>query len=93
MNNQYPADGRVMGSHDDDAPVVCLPPLPSEPVTCSDRLEAFKEHLDAVSDDMLGKATIELRVAINAAHARFALQVRELERRDIPDAADMSATR
>ena len=84
MNNLYPADGRVIGSHDGNAPVVGLPRLPSEPVTCSDRPEAFQEHLDAMSDDVLDKATIELRGAINAAHARFALQVRELERRDIP---------
>jgi hypothetical protein len=84
MNNQYPADGRVMGSHDDDAPVVGLPSLPSEPVASSDRLDAFQEHLDAMSDDVLDKATVELRSSINAAHAQFALQVRELERRDVP---------
>jgi hypothetical protein len=84
MNNQYPADGRVMGSHDDDAPVVGLPPLPSEPVASSDRLDAFQEYLDAMSDDVLDKATVELRSSINAAHAQFALQVRELERRDVP---------
>ena len=84
MNNQYPADGRVMVSHDGNAPVVGLPPLPSEPVACSDRLDTFQERLDAMSDDVLDKATIELRSVINAAHAQFALQVRELERRDIP---------
>jgi hypothetical protein len=84
MSYQYPADGRVMVSQDDDRVVVGLPPLPSEPVACSDRLEAFQEHLDAMSDGVLDKATIELRGAINAAHAKFALQVRELERRDIP---------
>jgi hypothetical protein len=84
MNNQYPADGRVMGSHDDDAPVVGLPSLPSEPVASSDRLDAFQEHLDAMSDDVLDKATVELRSVINAANAQFAIQVRELERRDVP---------
>jgi hypothetical protein len=36
-----------------------------------------------MSDDVLDKATIELRSTINALHAQFALQVREMERRDI----------
>lgn len=84
MRYQYPADGRVMVSHDDDAPVVGLPPLPSESVASTKRLDAFQERLDVMSDDVLDKATIELGSVINAAHAQFALQVRELERRDIP---------
>ncbi|VAW09314.1 hypothetical protein MNBD_ACTINO02-1603, partial [hydrothermal vent metagenome] len=37
-----------------------------------------------MSDDVLEKATVELRATINAAHARFVVQVAELERRDIP---------
>jgi len=83
MSYQYPADGRVMVSQDDDRVVVGLPPLPSEPVTSTNRLETFQERLDSMSDDVLDKATIELRSAINTAHAQFALQVREMERRDI----------
>ena len=83
MCNVFPADGRGSGSHDGDAPVAGLPSLPSETVTSTNRVDIFQERLDAMSDDVLDKATIELRGAINAAHAQFALQVRELERRDI----------
>ncbi len=39
-----------------------------------------------MSDDVLEKATVELRATIDAAHTRFGLQVAELERRDIPAA-------
>jgi len=83
MSYQYPADGRVMVSQDDDRVVVGLPPLPSEPVTSPDVFEAFEERLDSMSDDVLDKATIELRSVINAANAQFLLQIRELERRDV----------
>ena len=83
MRNQNPADGRGTDSHDDTAPSVGLPPLSSESVAPVDRLEAFQERLDAMPDDVLDKATIELRSTINALHTQFALQVREMERRDI----------
>jgi hypothetical protein len=44
-------------------------------------LDAFEERLEEMADDVLEKATIELGHSINAAHARFALQVREIDRR------------
>lgn len=93
MSNRNPADGWAMDSNDDDAPVGDLPPLPSEPVVPSNgpqesgevsAIEAFQERLEHFADDVLEKSTIELHRSINAAHAQFALQVRELERRDIP---------
>jgi hypothetical protein len=84
MRNQNPADGRGTDSHHDTAPSIVLPPLPSESVAPVDRLKAFQERLDAMPDDVLDKATIELRSTINALHAQFTLQVREMERRDIP---------
>jgi len=45
--------------------------------------EAFQSSLDALADDVLEKETIELGRSINAAHARFALQVGEIDRRGL----------
>ena len=92
MRNQNPAVGWVMDSND-GTPLGDFPPLPNESVVLADghevsgevlSVETFQKHLDVLSDDVLEKSTIELRRSINAAHAQFALQVRELERRDIP---------
>jgi len=95
MRDRNPADGWAMGSNDDGAPAGGLPPLPFESVVPADGLhvsgpalssvEAFQERLDRLGDDVLEKSTIELRRSINAAHAQFALQVREMERRNIPE--------
>ena len=75
------AGGRI---HTTTLPRVSVsPPLSSESGAPVDRLEAFQERLDAMPDDVLDKATIELRSTINALHTQFALQVREMERRDI----------
>jgi len=93
MRNQNPADSRAMDSNDGDTPVGDFPPLPNESVVPAEgqqssvavsSMEAFVERLDVLSDDVLEKSTIELRRSINAAQAQFSLQVRELERRDIP---------
>jgi hypothetical protein len=48
-------------------------------------VDALQETLDLMSDDVLEKDLIELRQSINAAHARFTVEVRELERRNIPE--------
>ncbi len=94
MRDQTPAHGWAMDPGDDDAPVGDLPPLPNESVVPADspqvsgevsNVEVFQERLDRLSDDVLEKTTVELRRSINAAHAQFALQVRELERRNIPE--------
>jgi hypothetical protein len=50
----------------------------------SDRT-ALQESLDALPDGVLEKATVDLHRQINALHARFTVQVRELERRGIPE--------
>jgi len=42
--------------------------------------EAFQASLDALADHELEKETIELGRSINAAHARFALRVGEIDR-------------
>jgi len=99
MRYQNLADGRAMGSDADDSRVSGsvgdLPPLPNESVAPANgpqasrdtalSVAAFQEQLDRLGDDVLAKSTIELRRSINAAHAQFALQVRELERRNIPE--------
>jgi hypothetical protein len=46
---------------------------------------AFQAQLDGMADDVLEKATVDLRRQINAAHAQFTLHVRELERRAVPE--------
>ncbi len=90
MSTDDPADGRVTGSQDSDDRA--LPgaagflALPGKSVDPSRRLQAIEAELSGMSDDVLEKATIELRASINAAQAKFAVQVAELEHRDIPAA-------
>jgi uncharacterized protein DUF222/HNH endonuclease len=84
MSTDDPADGRGTGSQDDNFRVGDFPSLPGESVDPASGLQRIKAELSAMSDDVLEKATIELRSTINAAHARFGVQVAELERRDIP---------
>ncbi len=86
MSTDDPADGRGTGSQDDNFRVGDFLPLPGEFVDPASGLQRIEEELSAMSDDVLEKATIELRASINAAHAKFAVQVAELERRDIPAA-------
>lgn len=98
MRNRNSANGRATGSATNGAVDVLhvgdLPPLPSEsgargmaPSTCDRETlaDAARSRLDAIPDDVLEQDTIDLRKSINAAHAQFALQVRELERRAIPE--------
>jgi len=85
MRDQNSADGWAMDPHGDDAPVVGLPPLPSEPVVPAGHLAAVQEQLDAMSDDVLDKSTADLARTISIAQTRLALQVREAERRNIPE--------
>ena len=90
MEYQNPTAGRATDSATEASPVGDLPPLPRESVvyggTESDNpsmspLDAFQERLEEMADDVLEKATIELGRSINAAHAQFAMQVREVDRR------------
>jgi Domain of unknown function (DUF222)/HNH endonuclease len=84
MSTDVPADGRAAGSQDGNFRVGDFLPLPGESVDPASGLQRIEDELSGMSDDVLEKATIELRASINAAHARFAVQVAELERRDIP---------
>ncbi len=84
MSTDDPANGRVTGSQGDNSRVGDFPLLPGESVDPASGLQRIEDELSGMSDDVLEKATIELRASINAAHARYAVQVAELERRDIP---------
>jgi hypothetical protein len=99
MSNQIPAVGRVTDSGTGGSAAGVLPPLLCESVALpgtetedarrlsadGSPVESLQAQLDALADDVLEKATIELRRSINAAHARFAVQVRELDRRSVPE--------
>lgn len=89
MRDQNPADdsvdGLAMDPHGDDAPIVGLPPLPSEPVVPAGHLAAVQEQLDAMSDDVLDKSTADLARTISVAQTRLARQVRDAARRSIPE--------
>jgi hypothetical protein len=99
--NKYPAAGRVTGSTTASAvgglpPLPCEPAaaarhpqtnetvetVAAEPASLADSLQ---ESLDQMSDDVLEKHLIGLRTEIDAAHARFALAVRELDSRIVSD--------
>ncbi len=84
MSTDDPVDGRVTGSQGDNFRVGGFPLLPGESVDPASGLQRIEDELSGMSDDVLEKATIELRATINAAQARFAVQVAELVRRDIP---------
>jgi hypothetical protein len=73
-----------MGPHD-NGETVGLPPLPGDSVVPVGRLEAVQAQLDAMSDDVLDKSTAGLARDISIAQTRLALQVREVERRTIPE--------
>lgn len=84
MRSQNPPDRRAKDSNIADRLVGGFPQLASEPVASNSNMNTILRDISAMSDDVLEKATIELRATISAAQTRFALQVRELEHRDIP---------
>ena len=70
---------------------VSLPLLPAtleqpKALTIMSLVDALQESLDRMADDVLEKDIIELRRSIDAAEARFTVEVRELERRGVPEA-------
>ncbi len=82
MRDQNPAECGAEGSREDAAPNVDLPPLPSESAA---HKREIANQIDGMSDDVLDKATVELARSIGVAQTRLALQVREAERRGIPE--------
>jgi hypothetical protein len=54
-------------------------------LTVMSLVDTLQGTLDLMSDDVLEKDLIDLRQSINAAQARFTVEVRELERRGIPE--------
>ena len=54
-------------------------------LTVMSLVDALQESLDHMADDVLEKDIIDLRRSINAAEARFTVEVRELERRRVSE--------
>jgi hypothetical protein len=100
MNNQYPAAGRVTGSATSGSAVGVLPPFSRESVAAARHRQSveqieigeelslgdrLQESLDCMTDDVLENEIVLLRRSINADIAKFTVEVRELERRNIPE--------